>query len=59
MTRPRISRNGFITVFAVAAIALVCAGTIVVTAEKSGPVRSNSNAGSDPSDHPPFLWNIG
>ncbi len=59
MTRPNPSRTGFFPVFAIAATALVFAGTIVVSAEKSDPVPAGSGPSSVPASHPQVLWNIG
>jgi hypothetical protein len=59
MPRPGNSRNGFIRVFAIAAIALVFAGTMVVSSEKPDPARSTPNAETQPADGQPILWNVG
>ena len=59
MTRPYSSRTGFFPVFAIAATALVFAGTIVVSAEKTDPVPVGASPASDPADHPQILWNVG
>lgn len=59
MTRPRNARNGFVPVFAIAAIALVCAGTMVVSSQQSDPARLNAEPQTRPAGERPILWNVG
>jgi len=59
MTRPHAARNGFVAVFAVTAIALICAGTILVASEKSGSDPTWPHADSKPALQRSILLDIG
>ena len=59
MTRRNASRNRFIPVFAIAAIALVFAGTMVVTSEDPDTGRFIPQADSAPVSAEPIHWDVG